>query len=76
MTSIIVNANPAPIIKANTESVAIIVVNKGEKGDPGAGGGDLYSANNLSDVANVNTARNNLGAISDEESIVNSLIFG
>lgn len=41
-----------------------------------AGGGDLISANNLSDVANTDTARQNLGAITNAESIVNSLIFG
>ena len=38
--------------------------------------GGLLAANNLSDVANVNTARQNLLAITDEESIINSLIFG
>jgi len=39
-------------------------------------GGDLLSVNNLSDVANVNTARENLGAITNTQSIINSLIFG
>jgi len=40
------------------------------------GNGDLLAINNLSDVANVDTARNNLGAINNSESIVNALIFG
>lgn len=40
------------------------------------GNGDLLAANNLSDVANTDTARNNLGAITNIESIVNALIFG
>ena len=40
------------------------------------GSGDLVAANNLSDVANVDTARNNIGAINNSESIVNALIFG
>ena len=38
--------------------------------------GVLLSSNNLSDVANVDTARNNIGAISITDSIVNALIFG
>ena len=38
--------------------------------------GDMLSTNNLSDVANVETARNNIGAVSMSESIVNALIFG
>ncbi|MCS6281441.1 MAG: hypothetical protein HUM72_12485 [Dolichospermum sp.] len=38
--------------------------------------GVLLASNNLSDVANVNTARNNIGAVSNNESIVNALIFG
>lgn len=38
--------------------------------------GDMFSANNLSDVANVDTARNNIGAVSNVESIINALIFG
>ncbi len=40
------------------------------------GNGDLLASNNLSDVANVDTARHNLGAINNSESIVNALIFG
>lgn len=63
-----------------TEQVSkIIVINKGlkgDKGDNGTGSGDMLSANNLSDVANVDTARNNIKAISNNESIINSLIFG
>jgi hypothetical protein len=39
-------------------------------------GGDLLSSNNLSDVANAKTARENLGAITNTQSIINSLIFG
>lgn len=38
--------------------------------------GDMLSANNLSDVANVDQARSNIGAISKIESIINALIFG
>ena len=38
--------------------------------------GDMISTNNLSDVANVTAARNNIGAISNEDSIINALIFG
>lgn len=45
-------------------------------GGGGGGSGDLLSTNNLSDVANTTTSRNNLGAISAEESIINALIFG
>ncbi len=41
-----------------------------------AGGGDMLSANNLSDVANITTSRNNIGAVSVSESIINALIFG
>jgi len=40
------------------------------------GNGDLLASNNLSDVANIETSRNNLGAISISESIINALIFG
>ena len=40
------------------------------------GNGDLLASNNLSDVANVDTSRNNLGAINNSESIINALIFG
>ena len=38
--------------------------------------GDMFAANNLSDVADVDTARNNIGAVSNVDSIVNALIFG
>lgn len=41
-----------------------------------SGNGDLLASNNLSDVANVDEARNNLGAINNQESILNALIFG
>lgn len=40
------------------------------------GSGDMLSANNLSDVANIDSARNNIGAISNGDSIINALIFG
>jgi len=38
--------------------------------------GDLIASNNLSDVDNKDVARNNLGAVSVSESVVNALIFG
>lgn len=38
--------------------------------------GNLFSNNNLSDVDNVDTARENIKAITNTESIINALIFG
>lgn len=65
------------VIVVKESSPSVIVVNKGIKGDSGeAADGSLLSVNNLSDVDNVATARNNLGAISNVDSIVNCLIFG
>lgn len=40
-----------------------------EKGDPGAGIGDMISTNNLSDVADIDAARTNLGATAIGEAI-------
>ena len=41
-----------------------------------ASSGDMLSANNLSDVSDISIARQNLSAITNAESIINSLIFG
>jgi len=103
MTNIVVNRQVSKVIVATVVTPALIVVNKGEKGDSGDGvpvggttgqvltktsnsdfavnwqdnpKGDLLASNNLSDVANIDTARENLKAASKIESIVNAFIFG
>ena len=76
MTSIVVNEQLAKVIVVQETAPKIIVVYKGMAGDAGSGSGNLLAINNLSDVANIDLSRNNLKAITKEESIINSLIFG
>jgi hypothetical protein len=45
----------------DADDIAVEFLRTGDKGDSGAGTGDLLAANNLSDVASAATARGNLG---------------
>lgn len=76
MTFIVVNEQLAKVIVVQETAPKIIVVYKGMDGGAGSGSGNLLAINNLSDVANIDLSRNNLKAITKEESIINSLIFG
>lgn len=58
-------ATPASVTNVGTTTHAIfdIEIPKGDTGASGAGSGDMLKANNLSDVANADTSRNNLDAV-------------
>lgn len=60
---------------SNGNAIAISFDRTGDKGADGAGTGDMIAANNLSDVANPATARDNLGAASKGFAIAMAIVF-
>jgi len=51
----------AGTLPSDGEAVAVVFVSTGDKGDSGAGSGDLLASENLADLSNAATARTNLG---------------
>jgi len=61
---------PAAYTGQGGKTVTVKVDETGVEFTTPAGGGDMLAANNLSDVADADTARTNIGAISEELAIV------